>query len=53
MLCMAFAATIAPAIPNAAPKPTWLLLAAVELALLMIRSCWYNCWLSVRVRTRE
>jgi hypothetical protein len=27
MLCMACAATIAPAIPNAAPEPTWLLLA--------------------------
>jgi hypothetical protein len=25
MLCMACAATIAPAIPNAAPEPTWLL----------------------------
>jgi len=27
MLCMACAATITPAIPNAAPEPAWLLLA--------------------------
>jgi hypothetical protein len=36
MLCMACAATIAPVIPNAAPDPTWLLLAAIEFPLLMI-----------------
>jgi hypothetical protein len=49
VLCMARAATIAPAIPNAAPEPTWLLLAgywvpsSYDLILLVqslgVRSC--------------